>query len=217
MIYYPVYLDLKNRRCVLIGGGTVGYRKAVKLIEAGADLIIISPELCQELTVLLCNKKFTHINRRYHKGDLDNAFIAIVATNDAKLNANISRDAKCPINSVDMPKYCSFILPSIIEKGHLNISVSTSGVSPSLSRTLRLEIEDFIDTKYSDNLESYLMFLKDFRNRIFSLKEIKKKRESILKFAGSKEALIILKEQGITAIKDRLNGLLDSLFDQTLK
>jgi precorrin-2 dehydrogenase/sirohydrochlorin ferrochelatase len=211
--YYPVYLNLKNRRCVLVGGGSVGYRKAIKLIEAGADLTIISPELTPELLIMAGAKKFIHINRPYQTGDLDGAFIVIAATSDALLNSMVSKDAKCPINAVDMPEYCSFIVPSIIQRGYLNIAVSTSGVSPALARTLRMVIEEFIDRTYSDNLEKYLLFLKDYRDRVLSLNMIKEKRESILKFAGSIDALTIVGGLGVTAIKERLERILVTIIE----
>jgi precorrin-2 dehydrogenase/sirohydrochlorin ferrochelatase len=207
--YYPIYLNLKNKQCVLIGGGTVGYRKALKLIEAGADLTIISPALCSELMSLACDNKFTHINRRYQSGDLDNAFIAITATNDESLNAIISKEAICPINAVDMPEYCTFILPSIIQKGDLNIAVSTSGVSPALARTLRLQIEDYIEKIYSNRLEKYLSYLKSFRDKVFSLNLITEKREAVLKFAGSIDAITLLNKHGLSAIKDQLERQLE--------
>lgn len=209
MNYYPIYLNLKNKQCVLIGGGTVGYRKALKLIEAGADLTIISPALCSELMSLACDNKFTHINRRYQSGDLDNAFIAITATNDESLNAIISKEAICPINAVDMPEYCTFILPSIIQKGDLNIAVSTSGVSPALARTLRLQIEDYIEKIYSNRLEKYLSYLKSFRDKVFSLNLITEKREAVLKFAGSIDAITLLNKHGLSAIKDQLERQLE--------
>ncbi|MBF0542381.1 MAG: bifunctional precorrin-2 dehydrogenase/sirohydrochlorin ferrochelatase [Nitrospirae bacterium] len=213
MIYYPVYLDLRNRRCVLVGGGTVGYRKALKLIEAGADLTIISPELTPELTSLAQDNKFTYINRPYQSGDLDGAFIAITATSDIELNSKVFRDARCPINVVDMPEYCSFIVPSTIQRGYLNIAVSTSGVSPALARTIRIQIEEFINRTYSDNLGSYLLYLKDFREKILSLKLIKEKREFILKFAGSLDALILLQKHGVSSIRQRLEKFIAELVD----
>ena len=204
MTYYPIYLNLKNKRCVLVGGGTVGYKKALKLIDAGADLTIISPQLNPELQTLAEEKRFTYIDRRYQTGDLDNAFIAIAATSDERLNAQISKDAKCPINAVDMPEHCSFIVPSIIQKGYLNIAISTSGVSPALARTLRLSIEAYIEKIYSDRLERYLVILKDFRDKVISLRLQKENRESILKYAGSFDALLLLREQGLDAVNEKL-------------
>lgn len=204
MKYYPVYINLKNKNCFLVGGGKVGERKAIKLLNAGASLTVISPDLTPELESMHREDKFVYINRCYLKGDLQNAFLTIVATSNVELNAEISSQAPGLVNVVDMPDLCNFIVPSIVEKGDLSIAISTSGVSPALSKTIRKDLEKV----YSEEFSEYLVFLKDFRKRILSSSFSKSEKEQILKKAGSMEALEKLKSKGTDELKDMLKGFL---------
>ncbi len=200
MNYYPTFLNLHHKRCFIVGGGKIGERKARKLLEAGASLTIISPDLTPALELLKREKKLTHIKRRYKKGDLKDAFLVIAATSDESLNREISFHAPGLVNVVDMPGLCNFIVPSIVRRGDLTIAISTSGVSPSLAKSIRKELEKI----YTNDFKRYLVFLKGFRNKIFSLSLHNKKREGLLKEAGSQESIHLLRDEGIKAVKEKL-------------
>ncbi len=206
-IYYPVFLNLKNKRCIIIGGGKIAERKALKLLETDSFLIVISPDLTPKLTALKKEKKIKHIKRRYKDGDLKDAFLVIAATSDITLNKKISAHAPALVNAVDMPDLCNFIVPSVVRRGHLNIAISTSGVSPFLSKNIRMELEKI----YTDDFNRYLSFLKDFRKKIFQLQINKKSRERILKNAGSKESIKILRGKGLNELKDKLVKVLEGV------
>ncbi len=140
MKYYPIYLDINNRNCLVVGGGSVGTRKVLMLLTCGARVTVISPALTEKLTMLAGKKNICWVNRPYEPADIDDAFLVIGATDDERLNQQIHRDAKrldklC--NIADHPESCNFILPSVVDKGDLVIAVSTSGKSPAYSKKIK--------------------------------------------------------------------------------
>lgn len=204
MTYYPVFLDLRGKKCVIVGGGKVAERKAAKLIEAGASLTVVSPELTPVLSAMKDAGDLVHVERLYAQGDLDGALIAIAATDDPKLNGEIAASFEGLINVVTKPSLCNFIVPSSINRGDLSVAVSTSGVSPALSRTIRLELE----TLYGEEFREYLEFLKDFRERVQSLPMDDAKRESLLREAGSAGAVVAIREGRSGTAMSAMNELL---------
>lgn len=202
MKYYPVFLDLNKKRCVVVGGGTIAERKIRQLLKAGAEVTVISPDLTRGLDKLRAKGKIDHKKRKYKSGDTKKAFIAIAATSDEEVNKKVAADSPGLVNAVDMPKHCSFIMPSVISKGPLTIAVSSSGVSPAFSRTLRMELETLI----SDDLAKYLAYLNKLRPVI--IKELPgpseaniRKRELLLKELGSPKVLKMLRQNGLAFVK----------------
>ena len=144
MKYYPVFWDIAGKKCIVVGGGEVAERKVQRLIDCGAEVLVISPELTLELVRLREKKMITHIAGVYAVEFLYGAVLVVGATDDEKINAAISSDARqkgIPVNIVDDPQKCDFILPSIVERGDLVIAIGTGGKSPALSRHLREELE----------------------------------------------------------------------------
>ena len=144
-VYYPIFLDLRNRNCVVIGGGNVGEEKAKALLEFGAHVVIISPSINPGLVKKMDSKQLTWIKRNYKRGDLKEAFIAIVAdTSNGNINLAVSEEAKArnvPLNVSDIPRLCTWIAPAIAKRGDVIIATSTGGASPALARKLRAELE----------------------------------------------------------------------------
>lgn len=147
--YYPVFLDIAGKRCVVIGGGQVALRKVQTLLEYGAKVEVISPELCPELDAVT----EIHVSRRHYQlGDLKGAFLAIVATDNYGINHQIAREARSQavlVNVVDDAEYCDFILPSLVRRGDMTIAVSTAGRSPALARKLRTRLEQDFGEEYA--------------------------------------------------------------------
>ena len=144
MRYYPVHLDIQNRNCLVVGGGAVGTRKVVTLLDCGADVTVISPEATQQLRDYALSGRMNLKERRYQSGDIDGMFLVIGATDDENLNRQISRDAdrlNTLCNIADRPEVCNFILPAIVERDDLIITISTSGKSPALAKKLRKTLE----------------------------------------------------------------------------
>ena len=151
-IYYPVFLNVKGRKCAVIGGGQVALRKVTTLLEGGAKVKVISPELCPELTHLASTKKINVLNREYRKGDLNGIFVAIAATDSSIINQQIvaeAREKSVLVNVVDDALYSDFIAPAIIRRGEITIAISTSGQSPALARKLRTKLEEEYGEEYA--------------------------------------------------------------------
>ncbi len=127
MRYYPVNLDIKNKKCLLIGGGSVGSRKAETLLECGAELTVVSPEVSKEIQTFADNGSLRLKKRDYKSSDIDEKiFLVIGATDNDELNKQIHKDAeqfKLLCNIADRPEVCNFILPAIVHRGDLVIAV----------------------------------------------------------------------------------------------
>ncbi len=152
MSYYPVFLDIKNKQCVVVGGGTVALRKVNMLLDHAAQVTVISPQLCSELDTM-AESTISLIHREYQSGDLKGAFVVVAATNDPVINEQIAGEASdrgILINIVDVPALSNFIVPSYLRRGDLTIAVSTSGKSPALSRKIRTKLEDAFEQEYAD-------------------------------------------------------------------
>jgi precorrin-2 dehydrogenase/sirohydrochlorin ferrochelatase len=155
MKYYPIHLDIKNRNCLIVGGGAVGTRKVNTLLECGAHVTVISPDPTPHLTRLASKGSITLKKRAYRSDDLAGMFLVIGATDDETLNRQISEDAERAqilCNIADRPEVCNFILPSIVRRGDLVITISTSGKSPALAKHLRQKLETQFGREYADFL-----------------------------------------------------------------
>lgn len=149
--YYPLYLNIEGKTCLVIGGGMVALRKVQALLEFGARVLVISPRLCAGLKALLSQSKIKALHRAYQPGDLKGAAIAIAATASSKANAAVAAEGRhCGVfvNVVDDPVHCDFILPSYLRRGGITIAVSTSGMSPALARKIRLRIGQEFGPEY---------------------------------------------------------------------
>jgi precorrin-2 dehydrogenase/sirohydrochlorin ferrochelatase len=163
--YYPVFLDIKDKKCVIVGGGEVAARKAGRLIDCGADVFVISPRLSPELAEMEKKDLICHIATEYTGHFINDAVLVIGATDDEETNARISDDAcnqGIPVNIVDDPKRCSFILPAMVKRGDLTIAIGTGGKSPALARHLRQELEN----KYGKEYEILLNILGNLRGKM---------------------------------------------------
>ena len=150
--YYPIFLNIHDKKCLVVGGGNVALRKVQTLLEHGADVEIASPDLCPELEQLAKEANFQTIKRDYEPADLKNAFIVIAATDDASTNAKIAAGARRSgilVNAVDDPNNSDFIAPSYFRRGDIIVAVSTSGRSPALARKIRGELETSFQAEYA--------------------------------------------------------------------
>ena len=139
---YPVNLHVAGRSCLVVGGGQVAARKADGLIDAGAAVVVVAPEFHAELAV---RDDLRRIQRPYQATDLDDRWLVITATGDARLNARVAADATergLWVNSADDPENCSFTLPARVQRGDLQIAVSTGGRSPAMASWLRRWLEE---------------------------------------------------------------------------
>src|SRR2546423_12402769 len=141
--FYPVFLDLRGRRAVVIGGGAVAEQKVRGLIAAGAHVTLVSPETVPALTDLARRGAIEIRRRPYRSGDLAGAWLAIAATDDRSVNEAVWAEAErvgVPLNAVDDLEHCSFIAPAVHREGDITVAVSTGGKSPALAVRLRQRI-----------------------------------------------------------------------------
>jgi siroheme synthase-like protein len=170
MAYYPVFLEMKDRPCVVVGGGTVAERKVEGLLAAGAQLTVISPELTPALAALKEEGRLHHVARPYREGDLEGYELAVAASDDRAANADVAAEGRSAsgrmwVNAVDDPPNCDFILPSVIRRGDIVIAASTGGASPALARRLREELEAFLSEDYSPLAELLQEVRQELRSR----------------------------------------------------
>ena len=165
MKYYPVYLDITNKRCVIVGGGDVAERKAERLLDFGARVTVIGKTLTPLLETMKRDGRIEHIHADYDGTLIGNAFMLIGATDRDDINTRISLDGKHKgilVNIVDDPAKCDFILPSLVQQGDLAIAISTGGKSPALAKKLREELEK----RYGPEYEALLHMLGKLREKV---------------------------------------------------
>ena len=152
MRYYPIFLDIKDKPCVVIGGGNVAERKVISLLDAGARVVVISPVLTPALKKLSRGKTINYCPKPYEDGDLEGFFLAYSATDNSSVNRKVFNEAKREgilLNVVDVPKLCNFIVPSVVDRGDLLIAISTSGKSPAMAKKIRQRLEKEFGREYA--------------------------------------------------------------------
>lgn len=152
---YALFLTgLEQRSAIVVGGGAVAARKAQTLLEAGANLTVISPKINHEMERLGAEyPALNWVRRCYRKGDLDNAWVVIAATDSPDVNHQVYIDAEvhgCLVNVVDDPEHSNFILPAIVRRGEIQIAIGTGGGSPALARRLREKLEHAVGPEYGE-------------------------------------------------------------------
>jgi len=153
MDYLPIFLKLEGQRAAVIGGGEVAARKAGLLLDAGARVIVTAPALGEELQPLAQDGRIEHRAEPFSPAALEDVFLVIAATDDRRVNIEVSRQARArgmPVNVVDDPELCTFILPAIVDRSPVLIASSTGGASPVLARLLRARLESLIPASYGE-------------------------------------------------------------------
>lgn len=154
--YYPVYIQLSDQPCVVVGGGKIAEGKVEGLLAAQADVTVIAPDLTVHLRELVEEKKVTYLARTYQPGDLTGTFMVICATDQTEINHQVWQEASANrqlVNVVDDTPRCNFIAPSILRKGDLTIAISTSGTAPALAVRLKERLQRDLGFEYERFLE----------------------------------------------------------------
>lgn len=176
MGFFPFYTDIENKKCLVIGGGKVAFRKVEKLLLFSPEITVISPYVCNGI---LSIDGIKIIERKFIESDIENAFMVICATDDREVNAFVSRlcmEKKIPVNVVDQPELCSFYFPSIVRKHNITVGISTEGKSPVIARFLREKIETEIDDDILDMAE----IISYARSEIRKIYDTESSRKNIL-------------------------------------
>ena len=182
MAYFPLFLDVQNRPCLVIGGGQVAHRKIVALLACGARVAVVSPQISAGLKKLARGDKVRLKKRPFRPADLAGMELAVAATGDQQVNRLAVREArrrKVWINVVDQPKLCSFTLPSVVRRGKLTLAISTGGISPALSKWIRKDLE----TRYGPEFSRLLTKAPGFRKRVHERVRSPARRKRLLEKA----------------------------------
>jgi precorrin-2 dehydrogenase / sirohydrochlorin ferrochelatase len=149
--YYPVMLDIRDRQAIVIGGNRLAAEKAAALVASGARVKVIHPKFCAALLAMSERGELTLHQKSYEPGDLAGAFVVVAVASDKQLIEAIWQETQergQPVNIADVPRYCSFILPSILRRGQLTLAVSTEGASPGMAKRIRHQLEETFPPAY---------------------------------------------------------------------
>ena len=218
MPYYPIFLDLNNQKVLVVGGGTVAERKIQNLLRYGCQIYVVSPELTPHLKQLAMDKKIHHIPHEALGKALDEAFMVIAATDNPEVNSQIASQAKergLLINAVDQPGDCNFIVPSIVQRGDLQIAISTAGKSPALAKRIRKEMEVTFGPEYASLIE--LMGL--LRTKLLARGNLSSENRVMFEKLVNSDLLQLIKKGDVRGVKNTLKSILGQDFpiDDILK
>jgi precorrin-2 dehydrogenase/sirohydrochlorin ferrochelatase len=211
---YPINLKIAERRCIVIGGGKVAERKVMTLLDAGAKVTVISPEVTTELQQLSKDGEISWLARDYSAGDMSGCFIAVCAASKPDVNNRAAVEARAAgalVNVVDAPEECDFTIPSHISRGDLLITISTGGQSPALSRRLREELED----RYGEEYGLYLEMLAGQRAIVKDMLPNSKARERFWRKALDSEVLALLRQGQLKEAEAMIKNAISSIGTQS--
>lgn len=150
---FPIFLKLSGRRCLVAGGGRIAEQKLPGLLEAGAEVHLVAPEVSPAIRSLAEANRLRWTAKEFSTGDLDGVTLVVAATGDAEANERVFREAEARgilCNAVDEPERCHFYYPAVVRRGDLQIAISTNGKSPALAQRIRMELEARFDGAYGE-------------------------------------------------------------------
>ncbi|GAQ95103.1 precorrin-2 dehydrogenase [Thermodesulfovibrio aggregans] len=207
---FPIFVDIKDKKCVVVGGGKVAERKIKTLLRYGAKVTLVSPEINENIRRIVEKGQIEYIKKEYDKEDIKDAYLVVASTSDEKLNSQIAKDARFLINCVSGK--CSlntngllYNVPAILNKGDLTIAVSCE--FPSLSRVIKDEISEI----YGREFALYLKYLKKLRKEIQKKISDSKRRQAIFKMIASKKVVSILKQYGFKEAKKEVDRIINEI------
>ena len=165
MARYPIFLELKDRRVVVVGGGSVAVRKVQVLLSAGARVVVVAERISDMMTAICTEAGAELVKARYSKNYLTGALLAIAATNNHELNRQIYKDCQeleILCNVVDVPELCDFFVPAVVKRGSLQIAIGTDGQSPAYAGHIRKKLEEIFTEEHGQ----FLAELEALRKRI---------------------------------------------------
>ncbi len=209
---FPVFLNLRDRLCVIAGGGKVAQRKAETLIRCGAKVKVVSPRAEQQVMQWASDGLLTYCKKKFAENDLVSAFMVFAATDSGKENKrvfDICRQKGILVNAVDEPDFCDFLVPSVVRRKSLAIAISTEGKSPLFAKKIRQELEAVITEEYGE----FLDILGEKRRQIKESVPDRTQRSRIFEALVYSDLLELLKEGKQEKVKKRIEQCISSLQD----
>ncbi len=217
MKYYPVNLDIRNRKCMVVGGGTVGTRKVMTLLNCGAKVTVVSSDVAEKLQELSDSDAIKLEKRPFQISDLDQMFLVIGATDNPELNRQIHAEAErlgMLCNIADRPEDCNFILPAIVNRDDLIIAISTSGKSPAFAKKIRKDLEKVFGTEYAE----FLKLMGEIRNKLLSEDHEPEAHKHLFEQLIKRDLVKMIKDRNIAAVNSLLLDILGKgyIFDELM-
>ncbi len=203
--YYPVCLDIRERNCIVVGGGDIGARKVSALVNCGAIVKVVSLQFSRAFKNFE-SKNIELVKREYRTEDLNGMFLVIGATDDTEVNKKISRDAEeknMLCNIADFPEACNFILPAIVRRGDLIITASTSGKSPAFAKKLKKDLENEFGEEYAD----FLFIMGEIRKKLLREDHAPEEHKPMFEEIINKGLLAMIAEKNYTQIDNLLSSV----------
>jgi precorrin-2 dehydrogenase/sirohydrochlorin ferrochelatase len=205
-VFYPLFLDLQGREVLVVGGGAVAERKVESLLAAGAVVNLVAPDVTPSLARLTIRLQ----RRKFVEADLDGMVLVISATDDRAAQEQIAAAARArniPINTVDQPELCDFIVPAIVRKGDVVLAISTSGRSPALAAALRARLEKVI----TDDVARAARVLGEVRDEVHARFEDPDRRKKVFEGIVASGILDWIGECDDRAALERVRGIIEKL------
>ena len=209
MAKYPIFLELRDRRVVLVGGGAVAVRKAEALLQAGARLVVVTHRPNDAITVLCTRSGAELIRAKYSKQYIAGAVLVIGATNDQEVNKQVYRDCQeleILCNVVDDPALCDFFVPAIVKRGDLEIAIGTEGYCPAYAGHLRKKLEGM----FTDEHGRFLANLERIRQKIIQEVSGSPERKTLMGKLVDDESFEYFRAKGETAWRERAQAMIRS-------
>ena len=217
MKYYPVNLDIRNRKCLVVGGGAVGTRKVMTLLDCGAKVTVVSTDVAEKLQELSDSDIIKLEKRPFQISDLDEMFLVMGATDNQEINREIHSEAErlgILCNIADRPEDCNFILPAIVNRGDLIIAISTSGQSPAFAKKMRKDLEKEFGTEYAE----FLKLMGEIRNKLLSEDHEPEAHKHLFEQLIKRDLVKMIKDRDIAAVNSLLFEILGEgyIFDELM-
>ncbi|RIK10453.1 MAG: siroheme synthase [Acidobacteria bacterium] len=203
MSWYPLHIQLDGRKCLVVGGGPVAARKARGLLRGGATVKVVAPRISEAMRDLVASDSVELVERRYEQSDLDGITLAVTATDDPGINELVysqGESAGVLVNSADDPENCRFILPAVIRRGPVTVTVSTGGASPAMAAILKGRLEEEIGEEWGVLTE----LMSEARDRLHERGHSTEGMEEKWKAAASNDVLEMIRAGDLEAARRRI-------------
>lgn len=212
-MYYPINVDLREKECLVAGGGNVAERKVKSLREAGGNVSVISPEATPQIKEWALNGDIRWEQRAFETGDLDGVFLVIGATDSGPVHETIYRECQKKsilVNIVDEPAKCNFTVPSLFRRGNLSIAVSTNGASPAVSKRIRTQLEKI----YGEETALFLEWMGEARKKVLNECDGPAERKKIFDSLADSQVLELLQRGETNKAKEVFSAMLNEALTQ---
>jgi len=192
-MYYPINVDIREKDCLVVGGGQIASRKAESLLNAGGKVRLVSPKVTDEIEQWASVGKIQLALRPFEPADLEGCFLVIGATNVPAVHDAIYQlchEKNILVNIVDVPNRCNFIFPAVIRRGNFMLAISTNGASPGFSKKIRRELE----VEFGEEYGTFLNWMSDARNSVIEKISVEADRKKVFESLIYSQVFDLLKE-----------------------